>query len=51
MPGHAAKQRRPGVGSGLYIDPAAIVYLDAFTLANTKHNKPDDIYGSYTLIS
>jgi hypothetical protein len=29
----------------------AQVYLDAFTVANTKRNKPDDIYGSYTLIT
>ena len=37
-------------GGGLYIDLAATVSLDTFTLSHTKDNKPDDIYGSYILI-
>jgi hypothetical protein len=40
-----------GEGGGLYIASAASVYLDAFTLNHTKQNTPDNIYGSYTLIS
>jgi hypothetical protein len=40
-----------GEGGGLYnFYPATSLYLDAFTLANTTGNKPDNIYGSYTLI-
>ncbi len=35
-------------GGGLCIGSAA-VYLDSFTLKHTKHNKPNDIYGSYSL--
>lgn len=42
--------KKAGVGGGLYIAPTATVYLDAFTLANTKHNNPDDMYGSFILI-
>ena len=38
-------------GGGLYIGPGVIVSLDAFTLAHTQSNKPDDIYGSYALIT
>jgi hypothetical protein len=44
----------PGVGEGggLYIDPLALVSLDAFTQANFIHNKASsaypDIFGSYT---
>ncbi len=38
-------------GGGLDINALATLYLDAFTLANLKANKPDNIYGSYTLIS
>jgi hypothetical protein len=38
-------------GGGLYIDPAAVVYLDAFTLAHTKNNRPGNIDGSYILIT
>jgi hypothetical protein len=37
-----------GEGGGIYLADGATVMLDAFTLANTKHNKPDDIYGTYT---
>jgi hypothetical protein len=33
-----------GLGGGLFIDPAATVYLDAFTLNHTKSNHPDNIY-------
>jgi hypothetical protein len=39
-----------GEGGGLYIDPAAIVYIDAFTLQNTKGNKPTSIRGKYSRI-
>jgi hypothetical protein len=39
-------------GGGLCIFGVdALVYLDASTVANTKGNKPDNIYGSYTLIT
>jgi len=41
-----------GEGGGLYIDAAALVFLDAFTQANVTQNKAstsnNDIYGSYT---
>jgi hypothetical protein len=37
-------------GGGLYLAVGGTVSLDAFTLANTTGNTPDDIYGSYTLI-
>jgi hypothetical protein len=36
-------------GGGLYISSLASLTLDAFTLANVNHNKPDDIFGSYTV--
>jgi hypothetical protein len=43
-----------GQGGGLYINPLAAVYLDAFTLAHVISNiastSNNDIYGSYTLI-
>jgi hypothetical protein len=42
-----------GEGGGIYIDTAATVYLDAFTVANVIHNKAstsnNDIVGSYTV--
>jgi hypothetical protein len=42
-----------GQGGGIYIDPAASVFLDAFTLANVKSNHAStsgpNIYGSYTV--
>jgi hypothetical protein len=44
-----------GEGGGLYVDPAATVSLDAYTVANVIHNKAstsnDDILGSYIPIS
>jgi hypothetical protein len=43
-----------GAGGGLYIDPAATVYLDAFTLANVLNNTAStsdpNIHGSYSLL-
>jgi hypothetical protein len=36
-------------GGGLLIAAAASVSLDAFTVANTTGNTPDDIDGSYTI--
>jgi hypothetical protein len=39
-----------GEGGGLCIVSPGIVYLDAFTLANTINNTPDNIYGPYTEI-
>jgi len=47
----AGGKHAPSDGGGLSIDPAATVYLDAFTLKHTKTNKPNDISGSYTLIT
>jgi hypothetical protein len=38
-------------GGGLYIAGGATVYLDSFTLANTSNNTPDNIHGSYILLS
>jgi hypothetical protein len=51
--GTASKPRLNGnsYGGGLDIDLAAGVYLDAFSSAHTKNNKPDNIYGSYILIT
>jgi hypothetical protein len=48
-----AKNGRAGLGQGggLYIASAAALSLDAFTLSHTTGNKPDDIYGQYTLIA
>jgi hypothetical protein len=40
-----------GHGGGIYIAPPATVYLDSYTVANTVHNSPDNIYGTYTLLS
>ena len=40
-----------GVGGGLSIDPTATVYLDTFTLNHTKNNKPNDISGSYEVVT
>jgi hypothetical protein len=51
--GQGASSGSPGLGEGggLYIDPAALAYLDAFTQANIKHNHAstsyDDIFGSF----
>jgi hypothetical protein len=43
-----------GKGGGLYIDPAAGVGLDAFTVAhllgNAASTSNDDVFGSYTII-
>jgi hypothetical protein len=43
-----------GVGGGLYLSSAALVSLDAFTLAHVKGNHAStsdhDIYGSYTTL-
>jgi hypothetical protein len=42
---------KPGLGyGGLYIAAYASVYLDAFTVAHTINNTPDNIWGSYTII-
>jgi hypothetical protein len=54
--GSKSKNNKPGPsflgeGGGLYIASMAAVYLDAFTVANTTANTPDDIYGPYTLIT
>jgi hypothetical protein len=38
-----------GGGGGLYIAPGATVYIDAFTVANTINNAPDNIEGTYIL--
>jgi hypothetical protein len=38
-------------GGGLFIGSAAIVYLDTYTLKHTKNNRPNQISGSYTLIT
>ena len=44
-----------GEGGGIYIDAAATVYLDAFTVANVIHNKAstsnNGILGGYILTS
>ena len=43
-----------GVGGGLYIDAAAFVEIDAFSLGHAKHNHAStddsDIHGSFSLI-
>jgi hypothetical protein len=43
-----------GVGGGIYIDPAAVVALDAFTISHVKKNQAStshgNIYGSYDRI-
>jgi hypothetical protein len=43
-----------GCGGGIYIDPAAAVGLDAFTVDHAKHNQAStsakDIFGSYDVI-
>jgi hypothetical protein len=36
-------------GGGIFINPLATVCLDAFTVAHTIGNKPDNIFGSYTI--
>ncbi len=41
----------PAQGGGLYIEPNATVYLNAFTKKHTTGNTPDDIHGKYTLIT
>jgi predicted outer membrane repeat protein len=38
-----------GAGGGLYIAPKATVYIDAFTVANTIYNSPDNIEGTAIL--
>jgi hypothetical protein len=38
-------------GGGLYIASPATVYLDAYTVANTTGNSPNDISGFYTLLN
>src|SRR5260370_29039192 len=38
-------------GGGLYISSYASLTLDAFALANENLNKPDDIFGSYTIMA
>jgi predicted outer membrane repeat protein len=43
-------KKSPASGGGLYIDPTASLYLDAFTLKNTRSNTGGNIYGSYVLI-
>ena len=58
--GGAGGQPRPsfslgGRGGGIYINPAAHVYRDAFTVAHTTGNYASsnlglDIYGPYTLV-
>jgi hypothetical protein len=50
--GKGKKNNGPAAGGGLYIwwGSSPAVYLDAFTLAHTTGNTPDDISGSYTLI-
>jgi hypothetical protein len=42
-----------GYGGGIYIAPAATVYIDLFTLANTSGNTSNggNIYGYYQLLS
>jgi hypothetical protein len=44
-----------GEGGGLYITPAALVYIDAFTLAHITNNTASsgypNIYGAYTISS
>lgn len=49
--GNKSSQRGLSAGGGLYIASTATIYLDAFTLSHAKSNKPDDIYGSYMLIT
>lgn len=49
--GDKPKYKGDALGGGLFIDPAATVYLDAFTVAHTKNNKPGNIYGSYIVIT
>ncbi len=52
--GAAGRQASPGLGEGggLYIDGAALAYLDAFTEATVKKNKAStsdpDIHVSFT---
>jgi hypothetical protein len=52
--GGAGRTAGLGQGGGLYINPLAAVYLDAFTLAHVISNiastSNNDIFGSYTLI-
>lgn len=44
----------PGYGGGLYLDPAAAVFLDAYTVDHLKTNKAStdgkDFYGTYSVI-
>jgi hypothetical protein len=49
--GSNGKYNGSAYGGSLYIDPAAVVYLDALTQGHTKSNKPGNIYGSYTLLT
>lgn len=54
--GNSAKARQKdwAEGGGIFMDwgrNAGSLYIDAFTLANTTGNTPDDIYGWYTLIT
>jgi len=41
---------RVGIGGGLYIDPSAVVYLDAITQAHIRHNHAstsnNDVFGT-----
>jgi hypothetical protein len=48
--GSKAKYNGNAYGGGVSIDLVAVVYLDAFTVAHTKNNKPGNIDGSYILI-
>jgi hypothetical protein len=45
---------RVGIGGGLYIDPSAVVYLDAVTRDHIRHNHAEtsnnDVFGTYVLI-
>jgi hypothetical protein len=54
--GNSAQARGKDVaeGGGIFVESgrnAGSVYLDAFTLANTTGNTPDNIYGWYALIT
>ncbi|MEK7215751.1 MAG: hypothetical protein AAB289_09185 [Chloroflexota bacterium] len=44
-------KRGSGLGGGLYIEADALACLDAFTEAHVKRNRPNNIYGSYTICS
>ncbi len=53
--GSGSGDKGQGIGGGVYIDPGALVGLDAFTIAHVKKNRSSssdpNIYGAHDLIS